>query len=293
MTAWLPAFLSGAATSRDMKILKPTHSPRAPDVLPAVGAGPDLPLDAPPPQLRDSFAEPRAKAVARHLVALVATPRRLDRAFLAGLLIADLVFLGMFVAYAFAEHYGMRDSLFYGNVRFSFVDGGYPELYGYAKQVFIALLCLGGYSRNRQPVLLALAFLFAVVGLDDSLALHEAIGGHLATTFGVPPSRGEPAGWAMLGVLPMLAVLAGYRHSDAGSRRNAEALLLAFAVLLFFAVGIDAVHGVVSRSIGRFQTLFTVLEDGGELLSLTVICAAALAVWRDTATRRPQAGLQR
>ncbi|WP_332674225.1 hypothetical protein [Aromatoleum sp.] len=225
----------------------------------------------------------RAQAIVRELLSLGRPTERTGRRFLGALLVVDLAFIAVFVTYAFAEHYGMRDSLFHGNVKFSFVDGSYPEIYGYAKEIFLTVLFVAAYSMGRQIVYLALALLFAICALDDSLALHEATGRYLAATIGVSQSAGGLIGWSLLGSVPMLAILAAYRRSDPTSRRHAEAILLAFAILLFFAVGMDLVHAVVQRYVSGFQTVLTILEDGGELLTLTLLCTMSLAIVRFSA----------
>ncbi|MCK0508245.1 hypothetical protein [Aromatoleum anaerobium] len=211
----------------------------------------------------------------------MATPKRkCDAAFLAMALVADFAFIGIFVAYAFAEHYGIEASPLYGNVKFSFVDGGYPERYGYAQQAVATLLLLATYSKRRQPVYLMLALLFAVSVLDDSMALHEAMGNYFAMKVGTSVATGELVGWSTLGLLPMLAVLLGYLRSDSRSRRDAQVLFVAIVLLLFFAVGMDIVHGVIHQQLGRFQTVLTVIEDGGELVTFTLICALSLGIFR-------------
>jgi hypothetical protein len=247
----------------------------APAVL--LGQEPSRPLTEPN---RAPFRGSRAKALVAHCLLLARAATRTDRALLAALLVADAVMIAGYVAFAYAEHYGIRGSLFYGNLNFSFVDGGYPEIYGYAKQVLIALLLLATHATTRQAVYRMLALLFAVCVLDDSLALHEAFGAYLAAHAGIPARVGELVGWGVIGLAPVLAVLAGYRRSDARSRADAEAVLAGFAILLFFAVGMDVVHGVIGRFVSGFQTVLTIAEDGGELFALTLICALSLGIFR-------------
>lgn len=239
-----------------------------------------LPAVTPPSPLR-------ALAIVRKLLSLARPTDTKGRRFLGAFLVADLAFIGAFVLYAYAEHYGVRDSPFHGNVNFSFVDGSYPEIYGYAKEALLTLLFVTVYARTRQVVYLALALLFAICALDDSLALHEAAGRLLAGTTGLSRSAGEFAGWCLLGSVPMLALVPAYRRSDITSRYHAEAVLLGFAILLFFAIGMDVVHAVVQRYIRGFQTVLTIVEDGGELLTLTLLCMVSLAINRLAAESPP------
>jgi len=266
-------------------MLDPDPSPGSHDVVPETVAGPAVLLGQ---ELSQPLAEPdtapfptsRVKAILAHCLVLARPATGADRALLAALVLADGVMIASYVAFAYAEHYAIRGSLFYGNLNFSFVDGGYPESYGYGKQVLVALLLLATHAATRQAVYRMLALLFAVCVLDDSLALHEAFGSFMAAHAGIPVRVGELVGWGLIGLAPVLAVLAGYRRSDARSRADAEAVLAGFAILLFFAVGMDVVHGVIGRFVSGFQTVLTIAEDGGELFALTLICALALGIFR-------------
>lgn len=260
----------------------------APVGIPGSPAGSEITLgssvtpEAPLPGITPASSS-RARTIVRDLLSLARPTDTRGRRLLAALLVVDLAFIAAFVLYAYAEHYGLRDSLFHGNVNFSFVDGSYPEIYGYAKEALLTLLFVVAYARTRQLVYLALALLFAICALDDSLSLHEAAGVYLATITELSPSAGGLVGWSLLGSIPMLAIAIAYRRSDATSRRNAEAVLLGFAILLFFAIGMDLVHAVLQRYISGFQTVLTILEDGGELLTLTLLCTTSLAIVRFSA----------
>lgn len=261
-------------------------SPLRSPARPGGGASDAGAAHSPAPQIGVGSPAPRLAGVLAHGAALLRSAIRAQRLPLVALAAMDLALIAGFVAFARAEHYGLRDSLFYGNVRFSFIDDGYPEMWGYAKEALIVLLLGGTQALRRQPVYRALALLFAVVLTDDAFAVHEALGGALAAATGIVASTGELLAWAALGLVPMLAVAAAYRRSDRHSRADAEAVLAGFALLIFFAVGMDEVHSFVHRHVEGFQTLLTLAEDGGELLTLTLLCALALGIVR----RRPVEG---
>lgn len=276
-------------------MLDPAPSPGSQDVKPESVAAPapmlGRELSRPPEPGRAPFPTSRARAILSHCMLLARAATGADRALLAALLIADAVMIAGYVAFAYAEHYGIQGSPFYGNLKFSFVDGGYPEMYGYGKQVLIAVLLLATHAATRQAVYRMLAVLFAVCVLDDALALHEAFGSYLAAHAGIPVRVGELVGWAVIGLVPVLAVVAGYRRSDPRSRADAQAVLVGFALLLFFAVGMDVVHGVIGRFVSGFQTVLTVAEDGGELFALTLICALSLGIFRRRRASVPDAAV--
>lgn len=271
-------------------MLDPTVSPSGADAVSQPAVAPvatqsqeasfsPLPLGAPA-----AFAA-GIRAALHDLIALARPARPSQWIVVSGLAVVDLALLAAFVLYAHAEHYGIEGSFFYGKLRFSFVDGGYPELYGYAKQTLVALLLLWTHTLNRQSIYRALAFLFAVTMLDDSLALHETLGAYLASSTGLSIRLTELSAWALIGLIPLAAVAASYRHARPAARADAHAMLLAFVLLLFFAVGMDVVHGVASRYVSGFQTAFTLAEDGGELVTLTLVCAIAIGILRHARAR--------
>lgn len=225
-----------------------------------------------------------------HEVVSLAVPRGIrERVVIVALLVGDLVFCALFVAYAYAEHYGLQRSPLYGKVEFTFVDAGYPELFGYLQLIIVTLLLVAAHRRSRQPVHLALALLFGISLLDDALSLHERIGELLAAAQHLSPEAGELLAWGLIGVAPAAAVGIAYLQSGRRSRNQALALLVVFALLLVFAVGVDRLHSLVRRAVGNMETLFTLLEDGGELLTITLACAVCGGIVRRYPAHAPQA----
>ena len=68
-------------------------------------------------------------------------------------------------------------------------------------------------------------------------------------------------------------------HARAGSRDRAVSavLIVLFGALVFFGIVVDAVHHLVFPGPG-LRPLFTVLEDGGEMVVLSIIVAFVFAV---------------
>ncbi|HEX2250229.1 MAG TPA: hypothetical protein VHH32_07750 [Gemmatimonadales bacterium] len=204
------------------------------------------------------------------------------------LLLLDLFFIAIF-----SSHW-ISSALDQNAVRLSShwhlgKDGSYSELLGYLKlAVIVAAMALIS-MRRRRPVYSALALLFAVALLDDAMQLHERMGAALAGTLALQSSTlGELLAWMIFGVFLSIVVRAGFvrspQHED---RRNAILLLGAFGVLLVFAVVADVAHVVVLHEF-RYRTvdaLLTVMEDGGEQITLTLIFALAVLINRDVRTR--------
>jgi hypothetical protein len=112
--------------------------------------------------------------------------------------------------------------------------------------------------------------LFVVALLDDSLSLHENLGHQIGPVLGLSQQISEILVFGVMSLVPLIVMLRGYRLSHGRDRRNAEAMLLGFGFLMFCAVVMDFVHSAVVKTYGRGDTALSLLEDGGELLSLTV-----------------------
>lgn len=254
-------------------MLPPSRPPLTAETL-RTSAVAAAPLDLRPPStggLRGAVAD---------LMALAAPRRARDRIVVSAFVVGDLVFLALFVGFAYAEHYHLQDNLLYGRIEFSFVDNAYPELFGHLQLALVALLLVATHAKSRQAVHLALALLFAACALDDSLALHERFGSWLSTARPLSQGTGELLAWAAIGLIPAAAVAVGYLASDSKSRTQARALLLVFGLLLTFAIGVDQLHDFVRRTVGNLETLFTLLEDGGELVAITLACAVSVGIFR-------------
>jgi hypothetical protein len=173
-------------------------------------------------------------------------------------------------------------------------DWSYAELLGYVKLTIIvtALIRCG---KGRAPIYLALATVFAVVLLDDALRLHERLGPDLASILALPrPLLGELLVWMSLGAFPVAVSAFAFARSPLEDRSNGVLLLGAFAVLVFFAVGVDLAHVAI---LGTFRyrvvdSVLTILEDGGEQLTLSLTCFLALLIQREARLREARGTAQ-
>ncbi len=161
---------------------------------------------------------------------------------------------------------------------------GYAETFNNAKAVVGAAALFFCYGRTREPVFAALGFALALVVLDEGVRYHEltgtAIRNYLALSpaLGVrPQDLGELMAWAMLGSVAAVALAAGFRHSGQQARRIALLFLALFAVLAFFGIVVDMLHIVFGGAFRGAKRLGTVIEDGGEMATLSLICTAAVA----------------
>lgn len=217
------------------------------------------------------------------------TPRLVR--FTAALLAADLLLIGVYGAFRTARALGRRGASWGWRWEID-ADHSYAELLGYAKLALLvaALASIGG--RRARPVYPALALIFGVALMDDALRAHERLGGWLVEALSLQPfaglrpqDYGELLAWAGLGLVPLAAVAAGFLRSPRPDRRNAVLLLAGFGLLAAFAVVADMAHMTAMDTFRGANTLFTIIEDGGEQIALSLVCLLALLIRREVRVR--------
>ena len=193
------------------------------------------------------------------------------------LLAADGVLVLLYVGYKFGLG---GDALSLGQ------DGGHAEVLQYAKTLWIGLCAAWLAVQSRQPVYAALAALFLGLLVDDAGQLHEFWGTRLADALALPAVAGLRAVdlgevlflGAWVGAVFVFGVVA-YRRSDRPARKTARWALGALVALAAFGVGADLLHQGVTGlvEINGLHTLLTLVEEGGELVVMSVIAAGAVA----------------
>ena len=167
------------------------------------------------------------------------------------------------------------------------LDVGLGELLNYGKWTMVVGASWVLWRRAREPMVLALGAVFGLILADDSLRLHEQLGSVLSNGWdgwlGIrAQDYGEMAVWALMG-LPVLAALGlGFLRSSRAYRALGLLQLVLLGGLVFVAVVADVVasnlygldDGWLFRRAIRALTL---LEDGGEMVLASCICALSVA----------------
>lgn len=201
---------------------------------------------------------------------------RAVRLFLLLLVCGDLVYMAIHIGYLTVPGmHGARYSLE--------TDGGPAESYQYMKQLWLALCLMTAFLRRRHLVLLAWSGFFVFLLLDDALQLHERGGLWLGRRFGFPVLAGlRPEDFGELIVAGMvgaslLLVLAGawWRDREPTWRLSKELLILTGA-LAAFGVLLDSVHVIAYFRAPMMSDPLAFIEDGGELLIVSMMTAYAL-----------------
>lgn len=214
-------------------------------------------------------------------------------ASLALLLLLDLVFFLMHFAHLAALRYGLQSV--FQDPRFSIeTERGFPEHFEYAKTLLCVLALLGCWTRTRQPIYAAVAFAFGFVLADNALEIHEHLGVAAIPLFmpaarvfeTAPQAIGEAAVYAIAAVVIFGLIALAHRRTEAKHRHRALAFVLLLGALGAFGAGVDLVHAAVGHAHNELDLAFGLLEDGGELTILSVICALSLATYVKLAAER-------
>jgi hypothetical protein len=158
-------------------------------------------------------------------------------------------------------------------------DRSYSEIYEYAKSLLCIVGLLRCYSRARNGIYVAITSIFTLILADNAFRMHELIGSVLMREF---PSIGQNKG-EFIAFLVYLAASAAllWRTFPALSSRHAAfaaCCLCCIGVIAFFAIGVDALTAVVPRVVPNSDEAMTLLEDGGELIALSLSLAFIWAV---------------
>lgn len=168
------------------------------------------------------------------------------------------------------------------------VDRGYAEFFQYLKIGWSAALAILLWRRARNLVFAVWALVFAVYVTDDWFQLHERAGSEAAALFPEVPAAwhvGELAMTGAVGVVLVALVWWTYRRADAMGQRATLTLALLMSALVAVGIVLDAVHHVLLTG-PAFDVPLTTLEDGGELLLMSVVAAYLLGT---TFTATPDA----
>ena len=164
-------------------------------------------------------------------------------------------------------------------------DRGFSEIFQYLKAALIVVLLVRLYFTLRAKAYLIWSVAFLYLIFDDAYHVHESLGKLALDTLPLPRIFGvegfvyaEMLAWAGLGLL--LAFCLGYLYrKERETRRFTRRLTYLFALLFVFAGVIDGVHEAASAlSVGLASTevALVAVEDGGELIVLSVMVAYVL-----------------
>jgi len=194
-------------------------------------------------------------------------------ALLVMLLLIDVTLIALYVS---TKNLGYTDTFVFDLG----ADRGYGEFMQYTKSTWLVAILAFLALQRRAATYVAWAAVFAYLLLDDAFQLHETIGWGLADATPEFESLSGPIGemvW-MGGVGLLLAglIAIAFLKAEPREREVTRIMVILAGFLIFFGIVIDAAHHLLLTA-PIFGVPLTILEDGGEILTLSVITAAVFA----------------
>ena len=165
------------------------------------------------------------------------------------------------------------------------IDWSYSEVFQYTKELWIIMLLLWVAKSKRSLLYICWAFLFVYLMADDCLLLRERLSLRIGEFLGLRPMLGlrvQDVGEFVVSVLfgiPFLAML-GVAHylSSKTTRTNSKRLFTLLVLLILFGVVIDMLPVAVKHHHFLLGPMVGTVEDGGEMVVMSFICAFVFAL---------------
>lgn len=154
-------------------------------------------------------------------------------------------------------------------------ERGYAEYYQHLKELAVALIALALMIKSTDALYLCWTLLFTYLFVDDSFEIHESFGLQLSRNLNFTSAYGLRAqdfgelivsGVAGLSFAVLLAI--SFSRGKKRAIHESKVLLAMLLALAFFGVLVDMVHIRVS---GPWSYRLGIVEDGGEMLVISII----------------------
>lgn len=164
------------------------------------------------------------------------------------------------------------------------IDRGSAEYFQYYKFVGIAFLSFFLFLKSKSPIFLFFSILNLYLYFDDSRLLHEFQGGDIfRIIYRVDPndiifagitysSIGEFIYMFSIGIIVLLMILFLLKFSSIPDRKFIKKIVKLFLIFCLFAIGLDLIGNLFISNVFIYK-LMAIVEDGGEMISITVICS--------------------
>lgn len=211
------------------------------------------------------------------------------------LLSFDTVLLVMHIIYVYFEYHLLEAEHDLSSFNMN-EDGTYSEIFEYLKNILIIFTLAGSWYRNRQLIFLTLSAIFIFTLVDNIFQLHERFGEFVSPLLQsttqyfdtAPAALGEFLFYAAIGP----ALLGSLTLALFRAREEYHVYGVIFLILLIllggFGVGVDLIHSALidmkgldswTMLSGPLDKILGFVEDGGELIILSIICALSCAIY--------------
>lgn len=153
-------------------------------------------------------------------------------------------------------------------------EGSLGESFQHLKEALVAVCLMIVAVRRRHLLFAGWSLLYAYLAADDTFQIHENFAMRMTRWLGLPVSMrtqdtGEIAVSAFAAAIFLVPIALGWWRASVQSRRIAVPLAALLGLLVFFGIGVDALHAMVRGS----ELVLGTLEDGGEMLAMSLTLA--------------------
>lgn len=213
--------------------------------------------------------------------------RRGSLEFLALLLLTDLTIIGIHIA-AYILYIDPPPS--YWSIA---ADRSFGETFQYIKELWLVFSFAMLIRLRSDWLYSSLSLLFCYVFVDDLFLIHERVGEMIALKFNFQSmfnlraiDFGELVVNAIAGSFFAILIGISYWRGSKGFRRVCDRVLVLLGGLVFCGVVLDALHIIVAEIYPRLYGVFDLLEDGGEMIFMSVLCWFGISL-----IKQPEKGL--
>lgn len=161
-------------------------------------------------------------------------------------------------------------------------ERGLGEVFQYVKAFWLVVMFSWVAVITRQAGYLSWTVVFGYMGLDDIMQIHEEGGYSLAMRWELPEMLGQRPRdigeliiFAVAGAIMLVLLAISWFISNETFRQRSITLFKLCGILIFFGIVMDAVHILFLDT--ALDDVFGTIEDGGELIALSLIVAFVFA----------------
>jgi len=208
-------------------------------------------------------------------------------AIVAGILLfVDILFVARQLLSGFVRSLGYEAGLgIFSHPKFNVsADGGIPEIFNYLKLALASYWLLRSWKCTQAHIYWIWAVIVLTILADDALLLHEKTGLLLRDRFGpisflwlTAYEIGQVMFWFVSGCFLIGLLGWGLRKTSAPDRFLGLIIGMPVLGIAFFGAAVDMLNHAFEA--GSFpQKMMSVVEDGGEMVSVSFVCVAAYAI---------------
>lgn len=168
------------------------------------------------------------------------------------------------------------------------LDRSLAEIINYGFAFLSSVLFFIAFLETRSLILLTASIFMGFVWFDDLMSYHEKVGSWLVRKFDLgsflslrPQDTGEVLAWAAAALPLLIIFLIAFVRRRAGDLGVVGHFLAGLIGLVFCGIVVDLVHVAAPL---RFNVVFELVEDGGEMLAITYIAWLSAAVCRNASS---------